>query len=38
MWSVVTLSPKMASVRAPLISAMLPGYNEKFVKNGGSCM
>ncbi len=38
MWSVVTLSPKIASARAPVIGAMLPGCNAKFVKNGGSWM
>src|SRR5215469_5196508 len=37
-WSVVTLSPKMASGRAPLMGLMLPGVNEKFSKNGGSWM
>ena len=38
MWSVVTLSPKMPSARAPVISAISPGFKLKFVKNGGSWM
>jgi hypothetical protein len=38
MWSVVTLSPKSASARAPLISLMALGRLEKLVKNGGSWM
>ena len=29
MWSVVTLSPKMPSARAPLISVMLPGCHRE---------
>ena len=38
MWSVVTLSPKMPSGRAPLISRISPACVEKFLKNGGSWM
>ena len=38
MWSVVTESPKIPSARAPLISAMDPGFIEKPAKNGGSWM
>src|SRR5215472_14838265 len=37
-WSVVTLSPKTASARAPLISWICPACIEKFSKNGGSWM
>src|SRR5580658_4232006 len=36
MWSVVTLSLKIASGRAPLISLIWPACIEKFSKNGGS--
>ena len=38
MWSVVTESPKMPRMRAPLMPAGLPGCMPNPAKNGGSAM
>jgi hypothetical protein len=36
MWSVVTLSPTIASTRAPLIGLTRSGSGLRSMKNGGS--